>query len=54
MRAENSLVHSNIIVEVKNLHHLTQVISKIGKVNGVFSIERMDNANEPRVEAEVG
>ncbi len=54
MRAENSLVHSNIIVEVKNLHHLTQVISKIGKVNGVFSIERMDNANEPKVEAEVG
>ncbi len=54
MRAENSLVHSNIIVEVKNLHHLTQVISKIGKVSGVFSIERMDNAAESMVEAEAG
>ncbi|MEK7727039.1 MAG: bifunctional (p)ppGpp synthetase/guanosine-3',5'-bis(diphosphate) 3'-pyrophosphohydrolase [candidate division KSB1 bacterium] len=54
MRGENSLVHSNIIVEVKNLHHLTQVISKIGKVAGVFSIERMDGATETMAEAEVG
>jgi GTP pyrophosphokinase len=53
MRGENSLVHSNIIVEVKNLHHLTQVIGKIGKVSGVFSVERMDNATEPVTEAEV-
>lgn len=53
MRGENSLVHSNIIVEVKNLHHLTQVIGKIGKVSGVFSVERLDNAPESMVEAEV-
>lgn len=53
MRGENSLVHSNIIVEVKNLHHLTQVISKIGKVSGVFSVERMDGAPEQMAEAEV-
>jgi GTP pyrophosphokinase len=53
MRAENSMVHSNIIIEVKNLQHLTRVISRIGKVPGVLSVERLDGAGEPRVEAEV-
>ncbi len=53
MRAENSMVHSNIIVEVKNLQHLTRVISRIGKVQGVLSVERLDGAGEPMIEAEV-
>jgi (p)ppGpp synthase/HD superfamily hydrolase len=47
------MVHSNIIVEVKNLQHLTRVIGRIGKVPGVLSVERLDGAGEPRVEAEV-
>jgi GTP pyrophosphokinase len=52
MRAENSLVHSNIILEVKNLQHLTRVINKLGKVSGVFSVERLDGAGEAMIEAE--
>ncbi len=52
MRAENSMVHSNIIVEVKNVQHLTRVSSRIGKVPGVLSVERLDGAGEPMVEAE--
>jgi GTP pyrophosphokinase len=52
MRVEDSLVHSNIIIEVKNLQHLTRVINKISKVNGVISVERLDGTGEPVAEAE--
>jgi GTP pyrophosphokinase len=46
MRAEDSFVHSNIIIEVRNLQHLTRVINKISKVNGVISVERLDETGE--------
>jgi len=46
MRAQDSIVHSNIIVEVENLQHLTRVINKISKVNGVITVERLDGAGE--------
>jgi len=41
MKAEDSIVHSNIIVEVRNLQHLTRVINKISKVKGVITVERL-------------
>ncbi|MGH7453779.1 MAG: RelA/SpoT family protein, partial [bacterium] len=47
MRAQDSLVHSNIIIEVENLQHLTRVINKISKVNGVINVERLDGTGEP-------
>jgi len=47
MRAQESLVHSNIIIEVENVQHLTRVISKISKVKGVINVERLDGAGEP-------
>jgi GTP pyrophosphokinase len=50
MRAQDSLVHSNIIIEVENLQHLTRVINKISKVNGVINVERLDGAGEPVME----
>jgi GTP pyrophosphokinase len=50
MRAQDSLVHSNIIIEVENLQHLTRVINKISKVNGVINVERLDGAGEPVTE----
>ncbi len=50
MRAQDSLVHSNIIIEVENLQHLTRVINKISKVNGVINVERLDGAGEPITE----
>ncbi len=46
MRAQNSLVHSDIIIEVENLQHLTHVINKIGKVAGVINVERLDEVGE--------
>ena len=42
MKAEDSLVYGNLIVEVKNLQHLTRVIKKIDTVKGVIRIERLD------------
>ena len=47
MRAKDTIVHSNIIIEVKNLQHLTRVMSKMSKVKGVISVERLDGAGEP-------
>ncbi len=46
MKAEDSIVHSTIIVEVRNLQHLTRVINKISKVKGVITVERLNGNNE--------
>lgn len=42
MNAEDSLVHSTIIIEVKNLNHLIRVMNRIRRVQGVISIERLN------------
>ncbi len=42
MKAVDSVVYGNIIVEVKNLQHLTRVINKIDSVKGVIRVERLD------------
>lgn len=51
MRAQDAMVHSNIIIEVENLQHLTRVLSKISKVKGVINVERLDGAGEIVTEA---
>lgn len=51
MRAQDSMVHSNIIIEVENLQHLTRVLNKISKVKGVINVERLDGAGEIVAEA---
>lgn len=51
MRAQDSVVHSNIIIEVENLQHLTRVINKISNVNGVISVERLDGVGGPITES---
>ncbi|HHE55115.1 MAG TPA: bifunctional (p)ppGpp synthetase/guanosine-3',5'-bis(diphosphate) 3'-pyrophosphohydrolase, partial [Caldithrix abyssi] len=38
-------------IEVQNLQHLTKVINSIRKINGVFSVERVEDIS-PSVEAE--
>ncbi len=42
MNARDSVVYSDIIVQVKNLQQLTKVIHKIGQVSGVISVERLE------------
>ncbi len=42
MKAEDTLVHSNIILEVRNLQHLTRIINKINQVKGVIRVERLN------------
>lgn len=44
---EDSLVHSNIILEVRNLQHLTRVINKLNQVKGVINVERLNGTGEP-------
>ena len=42
MKAEDSMVSGSLIVEVRNLQHLTRLTSKIGIVKGVIRIDRLD------------
>jgi GTP pyrophosphokinase len=44
MKAEDAIVQSNIILEVRNLQHLTRVMKKISQVKGVLSVERLNGA----------
>ena len=53
MKSMDSLVYGNIIVEVKNLQHLTRVINKIDSVKGVIRIERLDGLHEKKEEGEI-
>ncbi|MBN1352040.1 bifunctional (p)ppGpp synthetase/guanosine-3',5'-bis(diphosphate) 3'-pyrophosphohydrolase [candidate division KSB1 bacterium] len=46
MNAQDSLVHSIVIIEVRNLNHLIRVMSKISKVEGVISVERLNGASK--------
>jgi GTP pyrophosphokinase len=46
MNTQDSFIQGHIVIEVKNLLHLTQVINKISKVNGVINVERLDGAGE--------
>ena len=53
MKSVDSLVYGNIIVEVRNLQHLTRVINKIDSVKGVIRIERLDGLHGREEEGEV-
>ncbi len=46
MKTEDSIVHSNIIIEVNNLQHLTRVLNRLSKVKGVISVERIDGTGD--------
>jgi GTP pyrophosphokinase len=43
LKAKDRLMMGKIIVEVKNLPHLTRVINAINKVRGMISVERVEN-----------
>ncbi len=47
LRAEGSMLHGDMIIEVENLQHLTRLINKIDKINGVISVERLDETGAP-------
>lgn len=49
MKVEDSFVNSNLILEVRNLQHLTRVINKISKVESVISVERLDGVSNSSV-----
>ncbi|NIR48690.1 bifunctional (p)ppGpp synthetase/guanosine-3',5'-bis(diphosphate) 3'-pyrophosphohydrolase [candidate division KSB1 bacterium] len=42
MKAEDTFVQSTIIIEVRNLQHLTKIINKISQVKGVINVERLN------------
>ncbi|MBN2365765.1 MAG: bifunctional (p)ppGpp synthetase/guanosine-3',5'-bis(diphosphate) 3'-pyrophosphohydrolase [Calditrichaeota bacterium] len=44
LRAKDRLVTGKLIVEVKNLPHLTRIINAISKIKGILSVERVEGA----------
>ncbi|MFQ5602010.1 MAG: RelA/SpoT family protein [bacterium] len=46
MKSQDTLVQSSIILEVRNLQHLTKIIKKLTQVKGVMSVERLNGAIE--------
>lgn len=46
MKAEEAVVQSSIILEVRNLQHLTKVIKKVRQVKGVINVERLSGSGE--------
>jgi guanosine-3',5'-bis(diphosphate) 3'-pyrophosphohydrolase len=45
LKTEDLFVHNNMLIEVRNLKHLTGIISKISKIRGIVNVERL-NGNE--------
>ncbi len=46
MKAEETSVTSSIIIEVRNLQHLTKIIKKLSQVKGVLGVERLSGSGE--------
>ena len=46
MNAQDSLANCSMILEVKNLNHLTRVMSKVSKVDGVINVARLSQTQE--------
>ncbi len=46
MNVKDGLVQSTLMLDVRNLQHLTRVIKKINHVTGVMTVERLSDASE--------
>lgn len=40
LKTEDLFVHNNMLIEVRNLKHLTAIIQKISKIRGIITVER--------------
>ncbi len=49
LRAKDRLVTGKLIIEVKNLPHLTRVINAISKIKGILSVERIEGFLKKRM-----
>jgi GTP pyrophosphokinase len=47
MNADNSLIKSYIILEVKDLTHLTKIIRRLYRIKGILSVERESGVDKP-------
>ncbi len=49
LKSKDKLVTGKLIIEVKNLPHLTRVITSISKLKGMISVERVEGVVKKRV-----
>jgi len=45
LKTEDLLVHNNMLVEVRNLKHLTNIIHRISKIKGMINVERLNGSD---------
>jgi GTP pyrophosphokinase len=48
IKAKDKLAIGKIVIEVKNLPHLTRVINAVNKIKGIISVERIESASRRR------
>lgn len=44
LKTEEFMVHNNMLIEVRNLKHLTSIIQKIRKIKGIINVERLNGS----------
>jgi GTP pyrophosphokinase len=49
LKAKDKLVTGKLIIEVKNLPHLTRIINSISKLKGMLSVERVEGLLKKKV-----
>ena len=47
MKTENSVITSFVILEVRDLSHLTRIIGRLYRIKGIFSVERESGSEIP-------
>jgi GTP pyrophosphokinase len=48
IKAKDKLAIGKIVIEVKNLPHLTRVINAVNKIKGIINVERIESASRRR------
>jgi len=42
LKTDDSIIHNNMLIEVRNLNHLTNILKRVGKLKGMIRVERLN------------
>jgi len=51
LKKAETFTHVHVTLEVKNLHHLKQIIARLNKLDGLLQVERVSSGEEEKEEA---
>ena len=52
LKTEDLLVHNKMLIEVRNLNHLTRIIHRISKIKGIINVERLNGTDTAFIKLE--